>query len=62
MISPEILQRKSLFILLHQIDVDLAECVRLKRCPTVGVPCITPHISVSLEEAPLILMRLTQSA
>jgi len=61
MISPKILQSKSLFVLLHQIDVDLAENVRLKRCPTVGGLCITPHISVSLEEALLILMRLTQS-
>jgi len=61
MISPEILQRKSLFILLHQIDVDLAENVRLKRCPSAGDLCITPPICVSLGEVPLILMRLTQS-
>jgi len=58
MISPEIFQRKSLFILLHQIDVDIAESVRSSRCPTVGVLCITPHISVSLGEAPPILKRL----
>ena len=61
MISPEILQRKSLFVLLHQIDVDLAENVRSNRCPTVGVPCIMPHICVSLGEILLILMRSTQS-
>ena len=60
MISPEILQSKSLFVLLHQIDVDLAESVRLKRCPSVGVLCITPHICVSLGEGPLTLTRLTQ--
>jgi len=59
MISPEILQRKSLFILLHQMDVDLAESVRSNRCPTVGGLFITLYICVSLGEAPLILMRLT---
>ena len=62
MISPEILQRKSLFHLLHKFDIDLAENVRSKHCPTVGVLCITPHISVSLGEVLLILMRSTQSA
>jgi hypothetical protein len=62
MISPQILQSKSLFVLLHQIDVDLAEDVRLKRCPSVGVLCITPLICVSLGEGLLILMRSTQSA
>ena len=62
MISPQILQSKSLFVLLHQIDVDLAENVRLKRCPSVGVLCITPRICVSLGEVLLILMRSTQSA
>jgi hypothetical protein len=61
MLSPKILQSKSLFILLHQIDVDLAKNVQLKRCPTAGVLCITPHICVSLGEVLLILMRLTQS-
>jgi hypothetical protein len=61
MISPEILQRKSLFVLLHQIDVDLAENVRLKPCPTVGGLCITLDICVSLEEVLLILTRLTPS-
>lgn len=60
MISPEILQRKSLFILLHQIDVDIAESVRVNRCPTAGVLCIMLHICVSLGEAPLILTRLTR--
>ena len=61
MISPQILQSKSLFVLLHQIDVDLAENARVKRCPGVGVLCITPHICVSLGEVPLILTRPTQS-
>jgi hypothetical protein len=58
MISPDILQRKSLFILLHRIDIDLAEGVRSNRCPTAGVLCITPHTCVSLGEAPQILTRL----
>ena len=61
MLSPEIIQRKSLFILLHQIDVDIAESVRLSRCPTVGVLCITLHICVNLGEVLLILTRLTRS-
>jgi len=61
MISPEIIQRKSLFILLHQIDVDIAESVRSKRCPTVGVLCITLPICVSLGEVLLILTRLMRS-
>jgi hypothetical protein len=60
MISPEILKHKSLFILLHQIDVDIAESVRSSRCPTVGGPFITLPICVSLGEAPLILKRLTR--
>jgi len=60
MISPEILQRKSLFTLLHQIDVDIAESVRFNRCPTVGVLYITLYICVSLGEVPLILARLTR--
>jgi hypothetical protein len=60
MISPEILQRKSLFQLLHQFDIDLAENVRSSRCPGVGVLCITPRICVSLGEALLILMRITR--
>ena len=60
MISPEILQRKSLFALLYQIDTDLAESVRRSRCPSVGDLCITPNISVSLGEALLILKRLTR--
>lgn len=36
MIASEILQSKSLFILLQKIDVDLSESVRMQRCPHCG--------------------------
>ena len=62
MIPPEILQRKSLFALLHQIDFDLAESVHAKPCPFAGGPCITRATSVSLAAAPLICLRLTRCA
>ena len=35
MLSPEVLHRKSLFHLLHTLDVDLAETTRARGCPTV---------------------------
>ncbi len=38
MITPEILQSKSLFILLQKIDTELAESVRMQRCPHCGGP------------------------
>jgi hypothetical protein len=38
MITPEILQSKSLFILLHKIDTELAEIARMQRCPYCGGP------------------------
>ena len=60
MLSPDILQRKSLFTLLHQIDIDLAEGVRLNRCPTVGGLCIMADTCVSLGEVPRILTRLSR--
>jgi hypothetical protein len=62
MIPPEILQRKSLFSLLHQIDFDLSETTRAKQCPFAGALCITPTMSVSLGEVPLIFPRLTRFA
>jgi hypothetical protein len=62
MIPPEILQRKSLFLLLHQIDLDLAETTRAKQCPFAGGLCITPPTSVNLGEAPLIFPRFTRCA
>jgi hypothetical protein len=60
MLSPEIRQRKSLFLFLHNIDVDLAEGVRLNKCPFVGDFSIMQPISASLAEVPLILMRPVQ--
>jgi hypothetical protein len=48
MIAPELLQRKSLFSLLHQIDLDLAEQTRAKGCPFAGGRCIVPVIGASL--------------
>jgi len=57
MISAEIIQNKSFFILLHQIDHDLAEIVRCNGCPTVGGLCITLGICVSLGEVLLIFKR-----
>jgi hypothetical protein len=35
MLAPEVLHRKSLFHLLHTLDVDLAETTRAQGCPTV---------------------------
>jgi len=60
MIPAEILQRKSLFTLLYQIDSDLAEAIRAKPCPFAEGLCITPATSVSLGEAPAIFLRLTR--
>lgn len=60
MLSPEILQRKSLFLFLHTIDVDLAEGVRLNKCPFAGDLCMMRPISASLAEVPLILTRSAQ--
>jgi len=57
MIPPEILNRKSLFSLLHRIDLDLAEQTRARRCPFAGGRYIMQTILVSLEAVPLILMR-----
>ena len=62
MLSPDILQRKSLFFLLHRIDIDLAEGVRSSPCPTVGGLCIMADTRVSLGEAPQILTRLFRFA
>ena len=57
MIPLEILKRKSLFSLLHKIDLQLAEQTRVRRCPFAGGRCITPTMRGSLEAALLILMR-----
>ncbi len=37
MVPLDVLHRKSLFILLHTLDVDLAEATRAQGCPTVRV-------------------------
>lgn len=57
MIPLEILNSKSLFSLLHKIDLQLAEQTRVRRCPFAGGRCITPTMRGSLEAALLILMR-----
>ena len=57
MIPPEILQRKSLFALLYKLDMDLAESLRVRRCPTAGAHCIAPAIGVSLGVGPRIWTR-----
>jgi len=53
MIPAEILQRKSLFALLYQIDSDLAEAPVPSHALLRGASFITPATSVSLGEAPL---------
>ena len=57
MIPLEILNRKSLFSLLHKIDLDLAEQARVRRCPFAGGRCIMRTMPANLEAALLILMR-----
>ncbi len=57
MIPLKILKRKSLFSLLHKIDLDLAERTRVRRCPFVGDHCIMRTIGESLAVVLLIWMR-----
>ena len=57
MIPLEILNSKSLFSLLHKIDLELAEQTRARRCPFAGGRCIFPTIGESRGAALLILMR-----
>jgi hypothetical protein len=57
MIPPEILNRNSLFSLLHKIDFEMAEQVRTQRCPTAEGRCTTPIICESLGAVLLIWMR-----
>jgi hypothetical protein len=47
MINHQVIQRKSLFSLLHVLDVDLAESTRLKGCPTAGDRCTGLHMPAS---------------
>lgn len=58
MIPPEILKHKSLFSLLYQIDLDLAEQTRARHCPFAGVRCIAPTTCESLGVGPLTWTRL----
>jgi hypothetical protein len=57
MITLDILTRQSLFTLLYQTDLDLAEQTKSRRCPFAGGRCIMPIISESLEVALLTLKR-----
>jgi hypothetical protein len=57
MILPEVIQRKSLFSLLYEIDQDLCEQTRARGCPIAGVRCIAPTTSESLGVGPLIFAR-----
>lgn len=52
MIDHTLLRRKSLFSLLHKIDVDLAEGTRIKGCPSVGGRCIVRLTGANLGVAP----------
>ena len=57
MIPLEILNSKSLFSLLHKIDLQLAEQSRVRHCPFAGGRCITPTMRESLGAVLLIWMR-----
>jgi len=62
MISPEVLNHKSLFSLLLRIDQDLAERTRAQRCPSVGGRCIAPTTCENLEVVPRNWKRRLRSA
>lgn len=62
MIPLEVLNRKSLFSLLYNIDLDLAQQARAENCPIAGVLCIVRTTLESLAVAPLILKRLSKYA
>lgn len=57
MIDHTILRKKSLFSLLHKIDVDLAEQTRNKGCPSVGGRCITRLTGANLGVVPRIFLK-----
>ena len=57
MIPLEILNSKSLFSLLHKIDLKLAEQTRVRRCPFAGGRCIMRTMRESLGAVLLIWMR-----
>jgi hypothetical protein len=62
MLLPEDLQRKTLFSLLYNIDLELTEQTRARRCPSAGGLYIVPTTCESLAVAPLTLMRLLRFA
>ena len=62
MLLPEVVQRKALFSLLYNIDLDLTEQIRTQRCPSAGGLCIVVTTCESLAVAPLTLMRLLRFA
>jgi hypothetical protein len=51
MVSLDVLHRKSLFALLHTLDVDLAEATRTQGCPTVRVRSTEARMCGSLGAA-----------
>jgi hypothetical protein len=57
MILPEVIQPKSLFSLLYEIDQHLCEQTRAGKCPIAGVRCIAPTTGESLAAGPLIFAR-----
>ncbi|MDF1581555.1 MAG: hypothetical protein P1P74_12395 [Desulfuromonadales bacterium] len=57
MIDHTILQRKSLFALLHKIDVDLADRTRIKGCPSAGDRCIERLTGANLGVVPRIFQK-----
>ena len=62
MILPDVIQYKSLFSLLYQIDQDLCEQTRARGCPIAGGRCTVPTTSGSLGVGPLIFARLMRFA
>lgn len=62
MIDHTTLRRKSLFALLHKIDVDLAEQTRNKGCPSAGGRCIVRLTGVNLGVAPRTFLKTTPCA
>lgn len=62
MIDHSLLRKKSLFALLHKIDVDLAENTRVKGCPSAGGRCIKRLTGVNLGVAPRILLMIIPCA
>jgi hypothetical protein len=62
MIPLKVLNCNSLFSLLYEIDLDLAEQARAGNCPIVGVLCIARTTLESLAVGPLILSRLSKFA